>query len=130
MFSGNSLTLEEIAEIGRLLPDPIGRKYALNFALADFYELDAEKLIKWFNPNKFMVKITPLHLTDSCKENNIETTGGYNYFTPYKPAEQALKAVGFDVLVFIPSQDEDESRITCGNAILHGFEKTKAGGAF
>ena len=65
-----------------------------------------------------MVKITPLHLTNSCKENSIETTGGYNYFTPYKSAETALKKVGFDVLVFIPSLDEDESRITCGNAIL------------
>ena len=27
---------------------------------------------------------------------------------------------GFDVIVFIPSKEEDESRITCGNAILAG----------
>ena len=120
MFSGNSLLLNDIAEIGRMLPDPVGRKYALNFALADYYELDAEKLVNWFDPNKFMVKITPLHLTNSCKENHIETTGGYDYFTPYKPAEEALKKVGFDVLVFIPSIDEDEGRITCVNAILSG----------
>lgn len=120
MFSGNSLSLDEISEIGRLLPDPIGRKYALNFALADFYELDANKLEKWFDPRKFMVKITPLHFTNSCKDNHISTTGGYEYFTPYKPAEEALKKVGFDVLVFIPSKDEDEGRITCGNAILSG----------
>ena len=52
--------------------------------------------------------------------NHIKTTGGYDYFTPYKPAEEALKKVGFDVLVFIPSIDEDEGRITCGNAILSG----------
>lgn len=122
MFSGNSLTLDKISEIGTLLPDPIGRKYALNFALADYYELDAKKLLKWFSPDKFMVKITPLHLTNSCKENHIETTGGYDYFTPYKPAETELKKVGFDVLVFAPSRDEDESRITCGNAILAGIK--------
>lgn len=120
MFSGNSLPLNDIAEIGRLLPDPRGRKYTLNFALADNYIVDAEKLAMLFNPNNFMVKITPLHLTNSCKENHIETTGGYDYFTPYKPAEEALKKVGFDVLVFIPSIDEDEGRITCGNAILSG----------
>lgn len=120
MFSGNSLSLKRISEIGSLLPDPVGRKYALNFALADFYELDAEKLRSLFSPEKFMVKITPLHLTNSCKDNDIKTTDGYDYFTPYKPAEEALKAVGFDVLVFIPSMDEDEGRITCGNAILSG----------
>lgn len=118
MFSGNSLTLDEISEIGKWLPDPVGRKYALNFALADYYELDAQKLVNLFSPNKFMVKITPLHLTNNCVENNIVTTEGYEYYTPYKPAEEALKKAGFDVLVFIPSKDEDESRITCGNAIL------------
>ncbi len=118
MFNGNSLSLSEISEIGNLLPDPIGRKYALNFALADHYEIDANKLKKLFNPDKFMVKITPLHLTNSCQENDIKTTGGYEYFTPYKPAEESLKKVGFDVLVFIPSVEEDESRITCGNALL------------
>jgi 23S rRNA (adenine2503-C2)-methyltransferase len=32
--------------------------------------------------------------------------------------EEALKNEGFDVIVFIPSKEEDESRITCGNAIL------------
>jgi len=120
MFQHSSHTLEKIAEIGNLLPMPVGRKYALNFALADGYELDAKKLASLFNPEKFMVKVTPLHCTDSCLENDIKTTGGYEYFTPYKPAEEALKAAGFDVLVFIPSHDEDDGLITCGNAILSG----------
>ena len=120
MFNGNSLDLENISDIGRLLPDPKGRKYALNFALADNYIIDADKLKYYFDSNKFMVKITPLHDTKSCKDNNIVTTGGYNYFTPYKEVENRLKNAGFDVLVFIPSLDEDESRITCGNAILSG----------
>ena len=121
MFSGNALTLKEISEIGRLLPDPVGRKYALNFALADYYELDADKLVALFNPDNFMVKITPLHMTKSCQDNDIKTTGGYEYFTPYKSAEEALKKAGFDVLVFVPSMDEDEGKITCGNAILSGY---------
>lgn len=118
MFNGSSLELKVIAEYGDWLPDPVGRKYALNFALADNYELDAKKLRSLFNPKKFMVKITPMHMTHSCAENNVQTTGGYEYFTPYKEAETALKNEGFDVLVFVPSKDEDESRITCGNAIL------------
>lgn len=118
MFSGNALSLSEISKIGNLLPDPIGRKYALNFALADFYEVDGNKLVSLFSPDKFMVKITPLHLTNACKENNIKTSGGYTNYTPYQKAEKALKDVGFDVLVFIPSIEEDQSKITCGNAIL------------
>jgi 23S rRNA (adenine2503-C2)-methyltransferase len=120
MFSGSSITLKEIAEIGNWLPYPKGRKYALNFALADNYIIDAHKLSDLFDTQKFMVKITPLHKTKSCEDNHIETTGGYESFTPYKKAESELKTEGFDVIVFIPSHDEDLSLITCGNAILSG----------
>jgi 23S rRNA (adenine2503-C2)-methyltransferase len=120
MFSGNSLSLNDIAEIGRLLPDPNGRKYALNFALADNYIIDSKKLATLFSHKKFMVKITPLHKTQSCDENGIETTGGYEKFTPYKNVELELKSNGFDVIVFVPSYDEDLGLITCGNAILSG----------
>lgn len=120
MFSGNALTLEEVAEVANKLPHPVGRKYALNFALADDYIIDADKLAKLFSPDHFMAKITPLHKTQSCDENGIITTEGYEAFTPYKDKEQDLKDAGFDVIVFVPSYDEDLGMITCGNAILSG----------
>ena len=120
MFSGNALTLEEISEISKYLPFPHGRKYALNFALADNYIIDSQKLKKLFEPKKFMVKITPLHKTQSCDENEIKTTNGYEAFTPYRNVEKDLKVAGFDVIVFVPSYDEDLGMITCGNAILSG----------
>lgn len=118
LFSNNSLTLEEISKIGDMLDTPKGRKYALNFALGDNFEVNTEKLRDLFNPNKFMVKITPIHITNACKENNIETKNGYFDYSPYREIENKLIKVGFDVLVFIPSVEEDTSRITCGNAIL------------
>lgn len=120
MFNGNALSLYEISKIAKYLIKPKGRKYALNFALADNYEVNAEKLRDLFNPDKFMVKITPLHKTHSSMENDIKTTGGYEYFTPYQQAEKDLIEAGFDVLIFVPSYDEDLGRITCGNAILSG----------
>lgn len=120
LFSGNSLPLDEISKIGKELPMPVGRKYALNFALADDSIIDAEVLTRLFDPEKFMCKITPLHRTASCEENNIQTTGGYDYFTPYREVEESLKKYGWDVIVFVPSYDEDDGLITCGNAILSG----------
>lgn len=45
---------------------------------------------------------------------------GYDSFVPYKSVEDDLKRVGFDVIVFVPSYDEDNGMITCGNAILSG----------
>lgn len=120
MFGGSSLTLKEISDIGNMLPHPKGRKYTINIALADEYIIDVERLKELFPTDRFMVKITPLHKTLSCEENDIHTTKGYVEYTPYKPTEDNLKAVGYDVLVFIPSYDEDMGRITCGNVILSG----------
>jgi 23S rRNA (adenine2503-C2)-methyltransferase len=59
-----------------------------------------------------------MHETKACNTNNLLTENGYTHFYPYKKVEEDLKNEGFDVLVFIPSIEEDQSRITCGNAIL------------
>lgn len=120
LFSGSALSLPDVARIGRALPHPVGRKYALNFALADDSIIDAALLANMFSPEKFMCKITPLHRTSSSVRNNIVTTGGYEAFTPYQSIEKELKDNGFDVIVFVPSHDEDDGMITCGNAILSG----------
>lgn len=128
MFSGNSLNLDEISKIGEMLDAPKGRKYALNFALADSFEVNAEKLRDLFNPNKFMVKITPIHITQSTQQNKLQTSKGYFDYSPYRKIEQSLIKNGFDVLVFIPSIEEDTSRITCGNAILSDINNLTKGG--
>lgn len=127
MFSGNAHTLEDISIImDRLLSYfelphvniPFkGRKIALNFALTGD-KIDGAKLRSLFNPKYFMCKITPLHMTEACVENGMSAHDGYTAYSSYRPVEEELKKHGFDVLVFVPSKEEDESRITCGNAIL------------
>jgi 23S rRNA (adenine2503-C2)-methyltransferase len=117
LFGGNAMTLEEIAyHVGHFKVK--GRKIALNFAISDEYPIDADILINLFNPDKFLCKITPMHATTSCKENDLKTSHGYSYYYPYQDVEKRLIKVGYDVIVFVPSIEEDESKITCGNAIL------------
>lgn len=43
-----------------------------------------------------------------------------------KAVEEDLKGNGFDVIVFVPSYDEDNGLITCGNAILSGKVPTSS----
>lgn len=116
MFAGSSMTLPKIAEMMYGII-PKGRKITLNFALAD-YEINQYTLSKYFNPEYYLIKITPMHMTQSCIENKLVTKDGYDQYYPYKEVEDKLKKQGYDVIVFIPSHEEDESRITCGNAIL------------
>lgn len=122
MFVGSSLSLEEISKIADRLPAPVGRKYCLNFAYATGFIIDGEKIADLFDQNKFMCKITPIHNNNACGENGIRTVDGYTSYRPYKEPEESLKKAGFDVLVFIPSQDEEDGIVTCGNAVLGGSE--------
>lgn len=124
MYNNECRSLEDISMALRHLPSPTSRKYCLNFALASGYEVNAEKLRDLFDPEKFMVKITPIHNNNATKQNGIETIDGYHSYLPYKKAEEDLKRVGFDVLVFVPSMDEEHGLVTCGNAIL-GDSKLK-----
>ena len=119
MFNGNSMTLSEISNLMDKMPTPVGRKYTLNFAVAG-YEINGAKLAKLFNPEHFIVKLTPMHKTSTAISNGIKTEGDYTTFYPYQEAEQSCKEAGFDTLVFIASEYEDLGRITCGNAILSG----------
>ena len=120
MFSGNACSLEEIAEImGGVVPE--GRKITLNFAVAG-YEVDPEKLLRYFDPQNYLIKLTPMHKTEAALQNGIETLGDYTTYHPYQECEESLKKAGYDVLVFIASVEEDLGRITCGNAILAGTE--------
>lgn len=122
-FRGNALSLKSISlmmqDILRDCP-PVGRKITLNFAVVDGWPIDAKVLRSLFSPEHFVVKLTPMHVTESATTSHIATHGDATTPEPYLRAENDLRAEGFDVLVFIASHEEDASRITCGNAILSG----------
>lgn len=127
MFGDRQLHLKDLAAIGERMPAPVGRKYCLNFAYSTDYTVDGEKLASMFDPDKFMAKITPIHNNNACRANGIQTIGGYDSYTPYKKPETSLKDAGFDVLVFVPSMDEENGLVTCGNLLIGGgVLKTKA----
>lgn len=120
IFGGNACTFAEIREyVLPFLSKPVGRKITLNFIVAD-YEVDPNVLLKYFDPDWFICKITPMHKTKTALENGQKTKGDYTTPEPYLDLEYKLKKAGYEVLVFIASRDEDEGRITCGNAILSG----------
>ena len=118
LFNNKSLSLDVISNIAYHLPKPIGRKYTLNFAVTEDTILDAKKLSSLFEKDKWIVKITPIHHTKAAMDNNIITKCGYVSYDVYEKFEQPLLDEGWDVIVFVPSIEEDEDRITCGNALL------------
>lgn len=118
LFRGLSMSLDGISRVCRQLPMPRGRKYTLNFPVTDKTILDPKVLSRLFDKEKFIVKITPIHETDEANANGINTPEGYYKYDVYRQFEQPLLKEGWEVIVFIPSKEEDEDRITCGNALL------------
>ena len=117
-FDGKSLSLEEISKLAKKLPNSVGRKYTLNFAVTKDTVLDADRLSELFDKEKFIVKITPIHETHAAVQNGFDVASSYDDYDVYRKFENPLIESGWDVIVFIPSKEEDSDRITCGNALI------------
>lgn len=117
-FNGQSLSLKEISKLADELPMPLGRKYTLNFAVTEDTILNAEVLDNLFDKNKWIAKITPIHKTNNAIKNHFNVTTEYLDYDVYRKFEQPLVDKGWDVIVFVPSEEEDSDRITCGNALI------------
>ena len=115
MFRGCSLSLSEIGRIIDTLPMPKKRKYTLNFAVTSQSNLDVELMNKYFDKNKCIVKITPIHETVEAVNEGYEIIKSFDV---YEQFEKPLVEDGWDVIVFVPSAEEDADRITCGNSLI------------
>lgn len=115
MFRDCSLSLKEISDIINKLPYPRKRKYTLNFAVTSKSNLDVDLMNKYFDKDKCIVKITPIHETVEAVNEGYEIV---KQFDVYEQFEKPLVEDGWDVIVFVPSAEEDADRITCGNALI------------
>ena len=115
MFRGYSLSLQEISDIIKELPAPKKRKYTLNFAVTSQNNLDVDLMNKYFDKEKCIVKITPIHETVEAVSEGYEIVTDFDV---YEKFEQPLVKDGWDVIVFVPSKEEDADRITCGNSLI------------
>lgn len=115
MFRNKSLSLQEISNIIKSLPMPKKRKYTLNFAVTSKCNLDVDLMNKYFNKDKCIVKITPIHETVEAVNEGYEIVRDFDV---YEKFEQPLVKDGWDVIVFVPSKEEDADRITCGNSLI------------
>ena len=115
MFNNMSLSLQEIGDIIRDLPEPKKRKFTLNFAVTSESNLDPKLMDKYFDKEKCIVKITPIHETKEAVKNGYEIVKDFDV---YEKFEKPLVEAGWQVIVFIPSEEEDKDRITCGNSLI------------
>jgi 23S rRNA (adenine2503-C2)-methyltransferase len=106
---------DEIAEYGRRFYKAGDRKIALNFALAKNSLIEPEKLIRYFDPEIFLIKLTPVNPTYSSEANRIESF----IFDEdnCKRLVDSLYNIGYKVIVSIGQLRENDLGSNCGQYV-------------
>jgi 23S rRNA (adenine2503-C2)-methyltransferase len=105
-----------------------GRKITLNFALAEGMPLDAAILFSHFDPDKFLVKLTPVNPT--CEADRSGVRSSIIHGIEPESVTTPLRDVGYEVLVSIGELEENHIGSNCGQFIkryLDGGADFKAG---
>jgi 23S rRNA (adenine2503-C2)-methyltransferase len=105
---------EQMAEYGERFYQPGDRKITLNFALARGMPVDQQVLLKYFSPQKFLVKVTPLNPTYRAIENQLSS-----YIDPQQTGDRYeivrnLQEAGYQVIVSIGELEENLIGSNCG----------------
>ena len=116
--------LGEISKYGESFHRDGERKVTLNFALSDGMPVEPEVLLRYFNPDKFLIKITPVNPTYRANENGISS-----HIIPEKAKYEvidALKAAGYEVILSIGELEENDIGSNCGQYITNYLKEKKA----
>jgi 23S rRNA (adenine2503-C2)-methyltransferase len=104
----------QIGKYGERFYTPGDRKITLNFALAQGMPVDPSVLLQFFNPEKFLIKITPLNPTYRARENEL-----ISYINPVGVEQkyeiiQALQDSGYQIILSIGETEENYIGSNCG----------------
>ena len=107
-----------LAEYGEEFYDKDDRKITLNFALAAETPVDPGILLRHFDPDKFLIKITPLNPTHQAVKNRLSS-----YIDPYQEEKdnqivRELHASGYEVIVSIGEVEENHIGSNCGQYVM------------
>ncbi len=105
----------QIAEYGQKFYQAGGRKITLNFALSDDNPVDSNLLKNTFNPDVFLVKLTPLNPTYSAQERGLKSR--FTNEDGIRELADELREKGFETLVSIGELEENAIGSNCGQFV-------------
>jgi 23S rRNA (adenine2503-C2)-methyltransferase len=114
--------LEKIGRYGEKFYSKGERKITMNFALAQGMPADPEVLLRYFDPHRFLIKITPVNPTFRANKNKISS-----HILPQKKQYEIideLRKAGYDVILSIGELMENHIGSNCGQHITN-FLKEK-----
>jgi 23S rRNA (adenine2503-C2)-methyltransferase len=118
-------SFSQMAAYGERFYRPGDRKITLNFALAEGMPVEPDVMLRYFDPDRYLVKITPVNPTCHAVQNGLST-----HIDPHRPetgqvVAQSLTAAGYDVIVSIGEVEENAIGSNCGQYVLKYMESQK-----
>jgi 23S rRNA (adenine2503-C2)-methyltransferase len=110
-------SFDEVADYGARFHQPGDRKPVLNFALARDVPFDPRVISRAFDPARFALKLTPVNPTTRGREQGFETRLRAGRDEELRAAVARLAAQGYDVIVSVGDEREDEIGSNCGQAV-------------
>ena len=108
-------SFEKMGEYGNRFFSEGGKKLTLNFALGKDNILDPQILLKHFDPDIFLIKVTPVNPTFKARMNNIDSLI-VREEKEYAVVD-ALKAAAYEVILSIGEWEENKIGSNCGQYI-------------
>jgi 23S rRNA (adenine2503-C2)-methyltransferase len=123
LIPGRKLDFNEIASYGKNFFDPGGRKITLNFALSTSTIIEPEVLLKYFSPEYFIIKLTPVNPTFKAVKNSMQTlitADSKEYEIKHK-----LEACGFEAILSVGEWEENKIGSNCGQFVQTFLKECK-----
>ncbi|MBU2651889.1 MAG: radical SAM protein [Bacteroidetes bacterium] len=115
MIPVKKMGFREIVDYADRFYSPEGKKITLNFALAEGSLINAETMLKHFDPNLFLIKITPVNPTFKAIENNVSSLVTKDRLDI--SIVQELREAGYEVILSIGEWEENRIGSNCGQYI-------------
>jgi 23S rRNA (adenine2503-C2)-methyltransferase len=109
----------EKAAYGERFWRPGDRKLTLNFALAAGMPVDADALLRHFDPQRYLIKITPVNPTFQAQHNELTSSLSPDQNEECREIGARLAEHGFEVIVSIGELEENQIGSNCGQHVLN-----------
>ena len=113
----SKMSFQEIADYGRRFCGNGDKKVTLNFAMTKGYPVDVDIVRQYFDPDKFIIKLTPINPTEMAMCNEL-----ISEIDVYNPAsaDQIIydfRSQGYDVILSIGEVGENKIGSNCGQFV-------------
>ncbi len=109
---------ETIARYGEEFLEKGDRKITLNFAPAEGMPVDPDVLLRYFSPERFLIKLTPLNPTYRAVENGLVSRINPHIIEKNRPLVGELRSRGYQVILSIGELMENRIGSNCGQYVM------------